>query len=64
MVYNRKFISQEAVKQGFTASKWIKSVEPVIGGKGGGKAECAQASGNNYTKLKEASDIALQFAQR
>lgn len=39
-------------------------MESVIGGKGGGKAECAQASGNNYTKLEEAIDIARHFAQR
>lgn len=33
-----------------------------MNGKGGGKAECAQASGNNYTKLKEAVDEARRVA--
>lgn len=49
-------------EKGLVASEWVQSVVPVIGGKGGGKAESAQASGNNVKALDEAMKIAREFA--
>ncbi|KAJ8726295.1 hypothetical protein PYW07_000993 [Mythimna separata] len=55
-------VPKNAIEKGLLASEWIQSVVPVIGGKGGGKAESGQASGNNYTKLEEAMKVAEEFA--
>lgn len=49
-------------EKGLLASEWVQSVVPVIGGKGGGKAESAQASGNNVNALDEAIKVAREFA--
>lgn len=49
-------------EKGLLASEWVQSVVPVIGGKGGGKAESAQASGNNVKALDEAIKVAREFA--
>lgn len=48
--------------KGLSASEWVQSVVPIIGGKGGGKAESAQASGNNPEGLKKAIATAENFA--
>lgn len=62
--YHRTLIfPQDAVKGGFSANDWIKSVVPVIDGKGGGKPATGQASGNNYTAGDEAIRIARQYAK-
>lgn len=58
------FWIQEAIKNGFTADKWISSVLPMMDGKGGGKKECAQASGHNYRKLDDIMDIARRFTMK
>ena len=47
---------------GLTASDWVKSVAPIIGGKGGGSKTAAQASGVNVEKLTEAIEAAKQLA--
>jgi len=44
------------------AGTWAKEVASVCGGKGGGKAESAQASGDDVAKLEEAMKRALTFA--
>ena len=51
------------VTTGLKADEWIKQVHETIGGKGGGKAETAQASGTRVTNIHAALDIARQFAQ-
>lgn len=53
---------QAGVAQGLTASEWVNQVSPLLGGKGGGKAESAQASGSNISALSEALKKALDFA--
>ena len=45
-----------------TASEWVKSVAPIIGGKGGGSKTNAQASGVGVDKLSEAVEAAKQYA--
>jgi len=44
------------------AGNWAKEAAAICGGKGGGKAESAQASGDDITKLEEAMKRALTFA--
>ena len=40
----------------------MKSVAPIIGGKGGGSKTTAQASGVKVDKLSEAMEAAKQYA--
>ncbi len=40
----------------FHAGKWIAEIAPLIEGKGGGKAEMAQASGTKWDALQDAFD--------
>ncbi|CAH2066593.1 unnamed protein product, partial [Iphiclides podalirius] len=48
--------------KGLLASEWVQSIVGIMGGKGGGKAESAQASGNNPKCIKEAIHKAKEFA--
>ncbi|XP_050675735.1 alanine--tRNA ligase, cytoplasmic [Leptidea sinapis] len=48
--------------KGLLASEWVQSVVSLLHGKGGGKAESAQASGNNIKALSEAMKVARDFA--
>jgi alanyl-tRNA synthetase len=45
------------------ADEWIGSVSSLLGGKGGGKEMSAQASGPHYECLKEAQQLAKEFAK-
>lgn len=56
------FVSQSLVKKGLVANEWIKTVAPVINGKGGGSKAVAQASGPGTDKLSEAVKVAKEFA--
>ncbi|KAG6446232.1 alanine--tRNA ligase, cytoplasmic [Manduca sexta] len=49
-------------EKGLLASEWVQSIVDMIGGKGGGKAESAQASGNNPSCLNEAIKVAETYA--
>lgn len=44
------------------ANEWIQAVVSVAGGKGGGKADKAQASGDDASKVTEAIAAAKKFA--
>lgn len=55
-------VPKNAIEKGLLASEWIQSVVSVMNGKGGGKAESGQASGNNPSGLNEAIKIAEDFA--
>lgn len=56
-------VPKNAVEKGLLASEWVQSVVNIIGGKGGGKSESAQASGNNPNSLNDAINAAKQFAK-
>jgi alanyl-tRNA synthetase len=45
-----------------SAGDWAKEVAAIVGGKGGGKPEAAQASGNEVNKYRQAFDHALNYA--
>lgn len=44
------------------ANEWIKEVSSAIDGKGGGKAESAQATGTNVCNVDAAVELAIKFA--
>lgn len=55
-------VPKNAIERGLLASEWVQSIATLINGKGGGKAESAQASGSNPSCLNEAMKIAREFA--
>lgn len=54
--------SKTAIDKGLKANEWIQQLSGVIGGKGGGKPESAQASGTGYDKADEVMALAKKFA--
>lgn len=54
--------SKTAIEKGLKANEWIQEVSGLMGGKGGGKAESAQASGPNIDKAEEVLALAKKFA--
>lgn len=55
-------VSKSGIHKGLKANEWIQQLSSVIGGKGGGKPESAQASGINYDKVEEVMELAKKFA--
>ncbi|CAH0726665.1 unnamed protein product, partial [Brenthis ino] len=55
-------VPKTLIDRGLLASEWVQAIVPIIGGKGGGKSESAQASGNKPEALNEAIKIARDFA--
>jgi len=53
-------ISRDLVDQGYHAGNWIKEIAPVVGGRGGGKPDMAQAGGNEPAKIAEAINAAAE----
>ncbi|HEX9609999.1 MAG TPA: alanine--tRNA ligase [Candidatus Limnocylindria bacterium] len=60
--------SRDLVAEGFDAATLIREVAPLIGGRGGGRPELAQAGGGDATRLeealREAGRLALESLQR
>lgn len=56
-------VPKSAVEKGLKASEWVQSVAGLMKGKGGGKPESAQASGDNGACLQEVLQLAEQFAK-
>jgi len=54
-------VSPEVVKRGGHAGNLLKQLAPLVGGKGGGKAEIAQGGGTNAAKLPQALAMAPQM---
>ncbi|XP_033333282.2 alanine--tRNA ligase, cytoplasmic [Megalopta genalis] len=54
--------SKSAINKGLKANEWIQQIAPLIGGKGGGKPESAQASGTNISCLNKLIHTAKNFA--
>jgi len=57
-------ISRELEPQGHSAGEWIKEAATIVGGKGGGRADLAQAGGRLADKLPEALAAALREMER
>jgi len=45
------------------AGDWIKTVAPIVGGGGGGRADFAQAGGKDVSKIDEAKSKALEYVK-
>ncbi len=45
------------------AGDWIKTIAPIVGGGGGGRADFAQAGGKDASKIDEAKEMALKYAK-
>jgi alanyl-tRNA synthetase len=43
-----------ALTEKFQANKLIQQIAPIVGGKGGGRAESAQGAGKDTSKVNEA----------
>lgn len=56
-------VSKEAIEKGLKANEWVQIVASKIGGKGGGKPDSAQASGNNSVSINEILKLAKNFAE-
>ncbi|XP_065200252.1 alanine--tRNA ligase, cytoplasmic [Planococcus citri] len=55
-------VSPVGIQNGLSGDDWIKTVIPVIKGKGGGKKQSGQASGSNYAAIDEAISVAKKYA--
>lgn len=55
---------QIAVDKGLKANEWVSAISSLMGGKGGGKAESAQASGSNFAAKDKILSCACQFAEQ
>lgn len=55
-------VSKSGIEKGLKANEWVQELSTIIGGKGGGKAESAQASGSNYHDVDEVLSLAKKFA--
>lgn len=55
-------ILQGLVSKGLQADQWVQKVIEVVGGKGGGTATTAQASGPNLDQLPQALSVARTYA--
>ncbi|MFK7770297.1 MAG: alanine--tRNA ligase [Mariniblastus sp.] len=53
-------LSRDLVERGLHAGKWIGEVAVVVGGRGGGKPDLAQAGGKNPEKIAEALKVAVE----
>jgi len=51
------------IERGLKASEWINSVTNLLDGKGGGRAESAQAIGNNPANVAQAMAKATEYAR-
>lgn len=56
-------VPKDAVEKGLKANEWVQEVAKKIGGKGGGKPDSAQASGNNGVPVSDLLDLAKKFAE-
>ncbi|CAG9840845.1 unnamed protein product [Diabrotica balteata] len=56
-------VPKGAIEKGLKANEWVQEVAKKVGGKGGGKPDSAQASGNNSIPLFDILDLAKKFAE-
>ncbi len=56
------YAPKSAIDKGLKSNEWCGSVLGLINGKGGGKADNAQASGTNVAALRPAMEAAESYA--
>ena len=54
-------ITKDLVEKGLSAGEWVKQVAPIVGGRGGGKPDLAQAGGKQPENIKPALKEAAEF---
>uniref|UniRef100_A0A1B6FEA7 Alanine--tRNA ligase n=1 Tax=Cuerna arida TaxID=1464854 RepID=A0A1B6FEA7_9HEMI len=57
-------VPKAAIDKGLKANEWVAAVSGLMKGKGGGKAESAQASGPNIAAREEIISTARKFAEQ
>ncbi|KAG5891352.1 hypothetical protein JTB14_034418 [Gonioctena quinquepunctata] len=55
-------VPKDAIDKGLKANEWVQEIAKKLGGKGGGKPDSAQASGNNSAAVDDVIDLARKFA--
>ncbi|XP_011170505.1 alanine--tRNA ligase, cytoplasmic isoform X2 [Solenopsis invicta] len=63
-IYALSSVSKSGIDEGLKANEWVQAIVPLMKGKGGGKAESAQASGTNIACLNEIVSKAKEFANQ
>ena len=56
-------ISRELEQRGLSAGQWIKDPAAIVGGKGGGRPDMAQAGGKLTEKIPEALNAAQKLIE-
>lgn len=56
-------VGKDTVAKGLTANEWVNNISQLVGGKGGGKQESAQATGTKVEVLDEAVELSREFAK-
>ena len=56
--------TRDAVQRGVNAGEVIRAITPIIGGRGGGRADLAQGGGSDLTRLEEALAAARALVQQ
>ncbi|MCJ1269391.1 Alanine--tRNA ligase [Lobaria immixta] len=57
-------VSEEASKQGASASEWAATVSSIVGGKAGGKGPTSIGNGTSAEKVDEALEAAVKYLER
>ena len=57
-------VTKDLVEQGFSAGKLVSEMAKEVGGRGGGKADFAQAGGADPTRLLAALDRLYELVKR
>ncbi|MEM1329268.1 MAG: alanine--tRNA ligase [Planctomycetota bacterium] len=55
-------VPEELIAKGLKAGDWIKTVAPIVGGKGGGRPNQAQGAGTDHSRIEDAVSEARRFA--
>jgi alanyl-tRNA synthetase len=56
-------VSKDLIKEGVHAGEWLKSVAPIVDGKGGGRPESAQGGGSAVDQIPKALEEAKAWIQ-
>jgi alanyl-tRNA synthetase len=52
------------IHKGLKAGDWVRTASEVVGGKGGGRPEAAQGGGTNLAKVRDAIEVAGNYARK
>jgi alanyl-tRNA synthetase len=56
-------LTKDVVSRGLHAGKWAGQIAPLVGGRGGGKPDMAQAGGNDPSAVPKASQAAWAWVR-